>query len=364
MTAGLTRILVLSVLLVLFGSAQETAAQHGRGSDRWSELTEEQRAEVKRRFEQFKRMSPEEQEAIRERHRALEQARDKALADLQAEEARRLEQLPPRERKRAMNSQLRSYLSRSKKSILEGAGLPGQEAQQPDFDEVRRAMKQRAEATLQEFEEDGFLEPGQAEELLRLSPWELRRELRKLKQRQVLQNPPPELSNLSEQERRELQDLPPDQFMRRMHELHGRKHPRTGEPGMLEDALCGRPRHVRPVPEQVLLEELSEEQRAELAQFSGSERDEKIVWFLREKAAKALESHGQDPSRLGRLKELSRDELTRELMRIIHPRKPGGGRPDDRRPEGRRPDGGRPEGGKPGGRNGRHGRGPGSDQRR
>lgn len=360
MISGLPRILVLSILLVLAGSAQESAAQHRRGSDRWSELTKEQQAEVRQRFEKFKRMSPEEKQAIKERHRALEQARDKALADLEDEDARKLEQLPPRERKRAMKARLGSYLSRSKKSILDGAGLPDQDAKQPDFNEVRRSVKQRAEATLQEFEEDGLLEPGQAEELLQLSPWELRRELRKLQQQHILQNPPPEFRQLPEQERQALQEMPPDKFMKWMHEKRGRQHERKRGPGMLEDALCGRPRRVRSVPEEVLLKALTEEQRAEVAQFAGAEREQKLLGCLRINAAKLLESRGQDPQQLERLKGRSPGEVTRELLRIIHPRKSGGRRSGGRGPEGRGPDGRGPDGRGPDGRGPGGGRGRGS----
>jgi hypothetical protein len=240
-------------------------------------------------------------------------------------------------------------------------------------------VEQRAEANLQEFEEDGILEPGQAEELLQLSPWELRRELRKLQQQHILQNPPPEFEQLSEQERQRLSEMPPDKFMKWMHEKRGRRHEGKRRPGMLEDALCGRPRHVRPVPEHVLLKVLSEEQKAELAQLSGPEREAGILRFLKQQAAKVLESNGQDPTRLDRLKGRSPGEVSRELMRIIHPRPSGGRRkggrgqdgrgpgghvPGGRGPGGRGQDKSNPDGRKSDGREGRHGKGSGQGQRR
>jgi len=301
---------------------------------RWRSLPPEEQERVRKRFQRFQQMSAEERAALRDRHHSLEKARKEVLGTLSAQQIERLERLPTEERERAMRPYVAEFLEQSRKSVLASAGLPEPARGQRNFRDIRRAVAARAEATLREFEEDGDLEPGQAERLMALSPWELRLELAAIQKRHFLQNPPRQFLMLPEAKRDELIQLPAEDFLRKLRDLRGAPPRRPDRlPPLMEDALLGRPRSPRPVPERAIFEALAPEQRQAASKLEGRERTRLIERYLRKNAARVLEAQGRDPAHLQRLtKNLSPVERTRRLLRIIGARHPPGGAGRPHRP--------------------------------
>jgi len=86
---------------VCLASSSSARSQSGAADDpaaRWQRMDAERRAEMQRRFEQFRSLDDEQREALRERAHQLRAERDRLRDDLTPDERARLEGLDPSER--------------------------------------------------------------------------------------------------------------------------------------------------------------------------------------------------------------------------------------------------------------------------
>ncbi len=332
MIARATRFLLGSLLWLACAPAaalgQEGAAPPlSEQRARWEQLTPEERKLVLDRFEQWRKLPDEEKQDLADRHRALGEVKDRVLTTLPAPEKDRIRRLRPRERNRALGPHLSSFLECERKRVLELAGLPAPGCDKVPFSRIRKSARAYAGAVLKQLEEEGHLQDGEAEKLLSLTPCQMKRALREIQRRLILQHPPRALLTLPDEERRKLMNLEPDSFVREIERLKGEAQGRGIAP-MMKDLLQGRHEPPpRPLPEKVLRRVLGDEQLQRLQDAPAQERRQLVLQFLEERARARLAERGEDASILEPLQGAPDCEKERRLLEIIEGGPPQGAPP-------------------------------------
>ncbi len=297
--------------------------------ERWERMTPEERARLAERFDRWKHLPPEQQREMQERHHALRRTREEAIRRLPPPERERLKQMSPEERRRFLEGQVERVLPEVRDDMRRppAGGTP----ESGSFRDLRAAVRGYATERLREFERQGVLRPGEAEHLLSLAPWQLPDEIRGLKKRDVLANPPPAFQMLPPDERARIAELPPEAFLDEMHRLSDGKRDR-GPRGRARDVFDRMRQHggpdrdgrdgrggPRPILPRQLADHLTPEQRAQIEAAHGRDRIRLIGEFLMERARAALMQRGEDPKAVDALSGLDGYERDRRLLKLIDP---------------------------------------------
>ncbi|MBI4880383.1 MAG: hypothetical protein HY812_12110 [Planctomycetes bacterium] len=302
-----------AVLFAREGAAPPLTEQRAR----WEQLTPEERKLVLDRFEEWRRLPEEEKQDLADRHRALGEVKDRVLTDLPAPEKDRIRRLRPRERNRALGPHLSRFLQCERQRVLELAGLPAPGCDKVPFSRIRKSARAYAGAMLGQLEEEGHLQEGEAEKLLSLTPCQMKRALREIQRRHILQHPPRALLTLPDEERQRLLNLDPDAFVREIERLKGEAQG-SGIAPMMKDLLHGRHEPPpRPLPEKVLRRVLDEEQFQRFQDAPPQERRKLVLQFLEERARARLSERGEDANILEPLQNAPDCEKERRLLEII-----------------------------------------------
>lgn len=316
--------------------------------ERWDSLGADRQAALRDRWAQFKSLSDREQRDLLEYHEVLRDAVPKVLASLPETERLRIDGLDGVARREALRPHLKEWLRNEQQRVTEP--LKGD----PTFVEggrvqvaaLQEAARVRAGARLHELEQSGVLEPGVAEQLFDLPPWQLMKALRKIRKQSMMDRPPKWLRSLPPQDAAELRGLSPSAFEERVRALRGRAgNADAARISVLEELLGKEPAARRAMgrfveqlsanpgtARAILHEQLSVEQREALEGLHGKERMHVGMQQLRENAEQALSDRGVTDDEIGaifrELEGLPNKMRLPYMIRLIH------GKPVDGRPEG------------------------------
>ncbi len=217
---------------------------------RWEALSEDERRELQRRFEQFRQLDEPRRRELRERARRLDEIDRDLRRNLPPELERELDGLPPPERRQRVREwvherleergrRIRGKLPRDTVERLERAP-PGRRGALAEG--LRREWRDRhAERVLDELVREGHLDPARAEELRALPPEQRLDGLLELRRERVVADvarrglPP----GVTEDEWARWSELPTRQFFERFHRAAG---PPPGRPGSPDGHRPGPPR--------------------------------------------------------------------------------------------------------------------------
>lgn len=161
-------ILVLTVLL--FAAALAAAQGDKRPDTRknWDRLSQEMKKELRKKFENFKTLPPEEQERFRKRHQELRRLRQKIAGELEDE----LAELPPEEARaildRKVRDELRALEDKVKKKKIVDQVPPGDSEKQRKKHlrrELARQNRDLASRHLRELREEGTITEEEARKI-------------------------------------------------------------------------------------------------------------------------------------------------------------------------------------------------------
>lgn len=342
-TTGPQRILLLCGLAAAsFGFAGDGLSEFL--VERWSSLGETRQAELRDQWVRFKNLTDQEQRDLLEYHEVLRDAVPKALASLGETERARIEALKGPERRAALRPHLKEWLRSEQERVtepLEGdpTFMEGGEVQ---LGALQEAARMRAATKLHDMEKRGLVEPGVAEQLFDLPPWQLKKALRKIRQKATFKRPPKWFHKLSAAQKEDLQGLAPEDFAKRVRKLRGRTGKKNTS-AMMEQLLGPRKGGRRsmgfvrqlgsnPGNARAMMDEhLTEEQRDELDGLHGKERKQQGMLQLRENAEQALLDRGvsvdEVESVFAELEGLPNKARLPYLIRLIRGKSPGAARP-------------------------------------
>lgn len=312
--------------------------------ERWASLGEQRQAELRDQWVRFKNLTDQEQQDLLEYHEVLRDAVPKVLSSLDETERARIEALQGSERRAALRPHLKEWLRTEQERVTEPIEgdptfMAGGEVQ---LDALQEAARMRAATKLHDMEKRGLVEPGVAEQLFDLPPWQLKKALRKIRKKATFDRPPKWFRKLPSAEKADLRSLAPDDFAKRVRKLRGRPGKKNAS-AMMEQILgprkggrrsMGFVRQLGSNPgnaHAMMNEHLTEEQLAELDGLYGKERKHQGMLQLRENAEQALLDRGvsvdEVESIFAELNGLPNKARLPYLIRLIRGKPPGADRP-------------------------------------
>jgi hypothetical protein len=363
------RLRLVALLLALLVPALTAGPQQGDGQrkrerpsveERWSQLSEEQRAELRRRYEAYRRLSPEERARLHKRARQLNDLGDELRKDVSPEVRARLDGMPPEQRERVWREHLhdrareegRHMRDRLPPELVEQleAAPEGERARLLEDFHRKRRDKDELRALFGMARELG-LSRDEIRRVKQAAPEERRRTLLAMQKRVAVQaverhGLPTELSAA---EWNALRELPPESFAPRWQALHlpapwGPPPRRGAKDGPGRRGGDDRP----PPPRDERLRKLMDllrpdlQQRVEHNDLSRDERRRRVHEQVKQRTLAYLETTDLvAPDELARLRELEGREYMRAIQDLAHGLlKPSpGGEAGDRRRREERPNG-------------------------
>lgn len=296
-------------------------AERAAERERFDALSPDQQIAVRERFARFRALSDDDRAAAVERHGALARVRDQVLETLPEGEASRILALPPKERRAALKPYVKDFLRGARESLVGSGSAAGAAAPPPApraFQELRAAAKAMARDRLLEMEQDGRLQPGEAAELLALSPGELGLRLREIHKRWILEHPPQAFLRLSPAEQERLSLLPGPAFLEELRAL-GPAPAHAPDSGPLLEQWLGKKARGEQGDRALFEGFLTPEQRLRVEPLQGFPRKRMVMDCLRDNARAELLRRGEDPKRLQKVLRLPPGIREHALLRVLDP---------------------------------------------
>lgn len=217
--------------------------------ERWQQLSPQQRDELRRRFEDFRRLGDDERQRLRGRFERLGHVQQRAVEALPEPVRRELDALAPPQRGEVLREVAAERMSEHVRDVLEmmpphlkdeyAAATPERRVEM--VREFGRMLHERARGELFRLGRELDLPRERVEHIARLEPRELGREVLQLRrqsiERMVAERGLPPFVDATEWA--ELQALSGPEFMRRWGALHGRRGPFEGRADGPGDAHLG-----------------------------------------------------------------------------------------------------------------------------
>ena len=315
--------------------ARRAAGGQERGAsalERWERMSKQEREVLRARFEELRRLSPEERAALEERHRGVKSMRERVHGQLSPEVRRKLEQLEPEQRRdflreelveeaRGRGARIREKLPREFERELEAA--PAERRPQMLENFLRRQYEHRAERRLNHLAKQLELPDAERQRIAALPPREQRRELSRLEKERVVRmadtkGAPPPGMQASEWER--LRQLPPEAFLDEMMRRRVFEGPHASPRGDGEAREPSLNKAARQRLFRLLRPDATE--RMEFARMPRAERERHVLERVSERALEFLEREALvEPAELERLRGLSGQERMRALRELVRERR-------------------------------------------
>ncbi len=119
------------------GAKKEKPSTRAKNRQRWKNLPEEKRRHLEKKYEQFKKRSPEEQKKLKQRHDELVRLREALIERHQRE----LNLLPPEDREKRIRALLKEEIEKKARQIKEKRLPPTSRQRPPEGDTSRRLQR-------------------------------------------------------------------------------------------------------------------------------------------------------------------------------------------------------------------------------
>lgn len=194
--------IVATVLTLFFAGAASLHAQDPRA--KWDQLSKEQREVVRQRFEMWKNLPKERRDEIARRQAEFENARAEAFDP----------HLPPPPRGPEADRRVHDLLKKKSNEILGRSGLSKEQIENLSTADLPSFARARALERLGDLEKRGIVDASEAARLRELPPPGLAKELRRLQKVAFLKSPPPAYLEIPVANRKTLEALPPEEFLK------------------------------------------------------------------------------------------------------------------------------------------------------